>query len=159
MPKYFIYLIYTTIFSLILIATVPKKEIHRLAIYGIIFGGLMDVLMLVLGKVTGQFAWINYGPLGFMGIPIFSNVSWAIYFIMYFYFLPKQKPFNYLFVGAGVLFSILYTNLVIELGIFKSPSRVLQPLIAFTGWFSLATWGFYKMNNYIEGKKREERSN
>lgn len=155
MPKYYIYLIYTTIFALILLATVPKNEIQRLSIYGIIFGGMMDILMLIFGKVTGLFAWINYGPFGFMGIPIFSNVSWAIFFIMYFYFLPKQKPFNYIFAGAGVLFSILYTNLVIDLGIFKSYNRTWLPLIAFVGWFSIATWGHYKLNSFIEGKTRE----
>jgi hypothetical protein len=141
---------------LILIATVPKKEIHRLAIYGIIFGGLMDVLMLIFGKITGQFGWINYGPLGFMGIPIFADVSWAIFFIMYFYFLPKIKPFNYIFAGAGVFFSVLYTNLVIDLGIFTSNNRTWSPLISFVVWFSIATWGYYKMNSYIEGRQVKE---
>ncbi|MDO0822401.1 hypothetical protein [Desulfosporosinus nitroreducens] len=154
MPKYFIYLIYTTIFALILIATVPKKEIQRLAIYGIIFGGIMDVLMLIFGIVTGLYGWINYGPLGFMGIPLFSNVSWAIFFILYFYFLPSKKPLVYLYASVGIMFAILYANLVIDLGIFKSYSRILLPLISFIGWFSIATLGFYKLNNYIEGNDK-----
>lgn len=155
MPKYFLYLIYTTIFALILIATVPKKEIKRLAIYGIIFGGMMDVLMLIFGNVTGLYAWINYGPLGFMGIPIFSNVSWAIFFILYFYFLPSTKPLNYLYASAGVIFSILYTNMLIDLGVFKAYNRTLLPLIAFIGWFTTATWGYYKLNSFIESKDKK----
>lgn len=159
MPKYFIYPIFTTIFSLILIGTVPKKEIQRLSIYGIIFGGMMDVLVHISGNVTGLFAWKNYGPFGYKRIPIFANISWAIYFILYFYFLPKKKPLNYIFAGAGVFFSTLYYNLMIDVGILKSSSRILLPLVGFTGWFSVATWGFYKLNNFIEGKTREEEAN
>lgn len=152
MPKYFIYLIFTSVFALILIATVPKKEIRRLAIYGIIFGGMMDILMLIFGNITGLYGWINYGPLGYMGIPILADISWAIYFILYFYFLPAKKPLNYVFACAGIVFSVLYTNLVINLGVFHSYNRILLPLVSFIGWFSIATWGFYKLNNFIEGK-------
>lgn len=152
MPRYYIYPIYTTVFALILLATVPKKEIHRLSIYGIIFGGMMDVLLLVFGNVTGLFGWINYGPLGFMGITLFSNVSWAIFFILYFYFLPSKKPLNYIYASVAIVFSISYTNLVINLGVFQSYNRISLPLIAFIVWYLTATWGYYKLNNFIEGK-------
>lgn len=154
MPLYFIYFIYTAVFALILIVTVPKEEIRRLSIYGIIFGGLADIPVLIFGKLTGLFYWINYGPLGIKGICIFSNLSWAMFFIMYFYFLPKQKPLNYIFIGAGVVFSVLYHNLVIDLGIFYSYNRYWVPIIAFSGWFIIVTWGFYKINNYIETKNK-----
>lgn len=152
MPKYFIYPIYTTIFALILIANVPKTEIRRLSIYGIIFGGMMDAVVHFSGYVTGLFAWINYGPFGYLGVHIFANVSWSIFFILYFYFLPNIRPFNYLFVCAGIFFSTLYYNLVIDLGILYSQSRIMLPLVGFAVWFSVATWGFYKLNNFIEGK-------
>lgn len=155
MPKYYIYPIYITIFALILFATVPKKEIQRLSIYGIIFGGIMDVLMLIFGNVTGLYGWINYGPFGFMGIPIISNISWSIFFILYFYFLPTKKPLNYIYASVGILFSILYTNMLIDLGVFKSHNRILLPLIAFVGWFSTATWGYYKLNSFIEDEDKK----
>lgn len=154
MPKYFIYPIDAIIFALILIAIVPRKEIQRLSIYGIIFGGIMDVIVHFFGYVTGFFSWINYGPFGFIGVHIFADVSWSIYFILYYYFLPQRKPLNYLFVGAGIFFSLLYFNLVIDLGILKSNSRIILPLFGFAVWFSIATWGFYKLNSFIEGKTR-----
>ena len=159
MPKYFLYPIYTTIFALILIANVPRNEIRRLSIYGIIFGGIMDALVHFFGYVTGLFAWINYGPFGFLGVHIFANVTWSIFFILYFYFLPKPKPLNYLFASAGVFFSTLYYNLVIDMGILYSQSRILLPLFGFVVWFSIATWGFYKLNSFIEDKLRVEVSN
>lgn len=159
MPKYFIYLIFMIGFSVILIATVPKMEILRLSIHGIIFGGIMDVLVHVFGNVTGLFAWINYGPLGVMGIPMFASISWAMFFIMYFYFIPVIKPLNYVFAGASVFFSVLYFNLMIDVGILKSSSRFLVPLMGFAVWFSIATWGYYKLNHFIEIKTNLIRSN
>lgn len=159
MPKYFLYPIITLLFSLILIAVVPKFEIRRLSIYGIIFGGIMDTLVHLFGYVTGFFAWVNYGPFGFIAVHIFANVAWSIFFILYFYFLPKYKPLNYLFVCAGIFFSMVYYNLVINLGILYSQSRFLLPSLGFTFWFLVATWGFYKLNHFIEGKQIEEESN
>lgn len=40
--------IYSLIFAVILVAAVPKTEIRRLGIYGIIFGAIFDVVLLVL---------------------------------------------------------------------------------------------------------------
>lgn len=157
MPKYFIYLIYTAIFATILIATVPKQEIRRLSIYGIIFGGMMDVVALIGGKITGLYGWINYGPFAFMGIPIFSSLSWAIYYIMYFYFLPPQKPLTYIYAAAGIVFSILYTNLIIDLGVFQSPySRFFLPLFVFIIWYSIATWGYYRLTAYFQEQQQAQ---
>ena len=115
----------------------------------------MDILLLVFGNITGLFGWINYGPLGFKGLTLFSSISWAIFFILYFYFLPSKKPLNYLFAIVGIVFSIIYTNLVINLGVFKSYSRILLPLISFSAWFSITTWGFYKLNNFIESEEKK----
>jgi len=150
MPKYYIYLIFAIGFCLILIAIVPKTEIRRLSIHGIIFGGMLDVLVHVFGNVTGLFAWINYGPLGILGLPIFPSISWAIFFIMYFYFIPVIKPLNYVFALVSVFFSVVYFNLMIDLGILKASSRFLVPVMGFAAWFWIATWGFYKLSHYIE---------
>jgi len=158
MPKYFIYPIYTVMFALILLANVPKKDIQRLSIYGIIFGGMMDALVHIFGYVTGLFSWINYGPFGFIGVHIFADVTWSIFFILYFYFLPLQKPLNYVFAGGGIFFSLMYYNMVIDLGILKSASRIWLPLLGFVVWFSIATWGYYKLNHFIEDKTSRKQS-
>lgn len=154
MPKYFLYLIYTAVFSFILLALVPKKQIRQLSFYGIIFGGLMDVIMLTLGKITGLFGWINYGPLGFIGYPIFASISWAIYFILYYYFLPEDKILIFIYTGVGVMFSVLYTNVVINLDIFFSKSRILLPLLSFIFWFTFATWGYLRLKRYVQAKHK-----
>ncbi|HEY8910688.1 MAG TPA: hypothetical protein VIM51_10485 [Desulfosporosinus sp.] len=152
MPKYYIYPIFTLIFALTLFVNVPRKDIHRLSIYGIIFGAMMDALVHFFGYVTGLFSWINYGPFGIIGAHILANVTWANFFILYFYFIPHRKPLNYVFAVSGIFFSILYYNMVIDLGILKSTSRVWLPLFGFVVWFSIATWGYYRLNEFIESK-------
>lgn len=150
MPKYLIYPLFTMVFAIILIANVPKKETQRLSIYGIIFGGMMDVLVHFFGYITGLFTWINYGPFGFIGVHLFPNISWSIFYILYFHFLPQLKPMNYIFAGGGIFFSVLYYNMVVDLGILRSSSKLWLPLLGFTIWFSIATWGYYKLNSFLE---------
>lgn len=146
MPLYFIPVIYTTFFAIILIATVPQREIRRLSIYGIIFGAIGDVLVIISGKVLKLFEYINYEPLGFMGIPFFAPLSWSIFFVLYFYFLPKRKPLIYVYIVAGIGYSILFGNLLVNLGIMKYYyNRFLLPLITFSFWFPTVTWGYYKL--------------
>ncbi|NLI92421.1 MAG: iron-containing alcohol dehydrogenase [Peptococcaceae bacterium] len=153
MSLYLLFPAFTMFFALALIATVPREEILRLSFYGIIFGGMADILVHSFGYFTGLFAWINYGPFGFIGVHLFSSISWSIFFILFYYFMPKKKPFNYLFVCAGIFASFLYYNLVLDLGIFQAQSRFLLPLFGFGAWFIVATWGFYQLKYLIEGKK------
>ncbi|MBC2724166.1 hypothetical protein [Desulfosporosinus sp.] len=153
MPKYLIYPLYVAVFAVILAVAVPRKDIYRLSIHGIIFGGAAEFILHMFGKFTGLYVWYDHGPLGYKGIQIFSPVSWGIFFILYYYFLPKHKPLNYIYMVVAIFFSILYTNLVISLGVFYCYDRFFVPLIAFIVWFSVATWGYYKLNNFIEKKE------
>lgn len=145
MPKYFIPLIYTGIFAIILVVAVPKQDIRRLAIYGIIFGAVVDVFTITLGNITGLYGYINYGPFGFMGIPFFPPISWTIFFMLYFYFLPEQRPLLYVYVASAIFYSILFANLIMNLGIFTLSHRWLPSLIVFSIWIPAVTWGFYKL--------------
>lgn len=148
MEIYLLHPLHTIVFSIILIAVVPKDDIYRLSIYGIIFGGIMDIIMLTMGKLTGLFGWINYGPFGFLGIPFFAPISWGIFYILFFYFLPSNKYLKYIYTLAAVSFSIIYTNVVINLNIFWSYSKLVIPLIAFMIWFSIALWGSEKIKHF-----------
>lgn len=169
MPKYLIYPLSTLIFAAIMVVAVPRKEILRLSIYGIIFGGIAEVFMLILGGVAGLYRWTNYGPFAFLKLPLFSPITWALYYITYFYFLPKQKPLNYVYVTTAIFFSTIYINAITNLDIFYlSPtlgpfnipySRIVIPIVAFAFWYSLATWGFYRLNSFIEGQQQEEKYN
>ena len=151
MPKYLIPLIYSIFFALILFAVVPRFEIRRLSIYGIIFGAIGDSIVIISGKTFRLFEYINYEPLGLMGIPFFAPLSWAIFFVIYFYFLPKHKPLICVYVLSAIGYSIMFGNLLVNLDLMKYyHHKILLPLITFSLWFPAVTWGYYKLAKLFE---------
>lgn len=55
MPIYYFHLIKLSIFLLAMVLVVPRAEIRRLAVYGIIFGSAYDVIGLTIGHLTNVF--------------------------------------------------------------------------------------------------------
>lgn len=145
MPQNLITPLYTGIFAIIVIAVIPRKEIKRLAIYGIIFGAVFNILSLLIGHITGKYGFMNFEPFGISFIPFFPPISWTLFFMLYFYFMPK-KPLLYIYVASAIFYGILFGNMIMNLGIFKLSDRWLSPLIIFIIWFSTATWGYFRLN-------------
>jgi hypothetical protein len=145
MPTNAIPFLYASVFGIILVAVVPKKEIHRLFIYGLIFGGLFDIVVVSLANLLGEFKYIHYEPFGLMGIHFMAPISWTIYFIIYFYFLPANKTYLYLYVAAGIFYSILFCQMITKLGVLKLAHGIIDSIIPFVLWFPVATWGFCRL--------------
>ncbi|AZO94236.1 hypothetical protein [Halocella sp. SP3-1] len=148
--RYF-HLIKLAIFLFALIVLVPRNEIRRLTVYGIIFGSFYDVIGLTIGYLTNTFRWINFNPFGYGYIPIDSPISWCTFFIMYFYLLPKNKLLVYIYPISGVIMSMIYSRVLVNLEMFIEPVFLLR-LANFILWFTFATWGYLKLNKYIEAK-------
>lgn len=151
MPICYLYLIKLSIFLLLLVVLVPRPEIRRLFAYGIIFGSLYDVIGLTIGHFTNLFRWINFYPFGYGYLPLASPISWCAFYIIYFYLLPKQKPLLYIYPISGILMSMIYSRVLVNLGMFIEPNFFLR-LANFTLWYSYATWGYLKLSQYIEAK-------
>lgn len=146
--------LYTAVFAAILVALVPRKEIHRLLIYGIIFGGIFDVVVVSIGNLTGEFRYINYEPFGLIGLHIMAPISWAIFYIIYFYFLPEKKIYIYIYTTMGIFYSMLFCQMLTKLSILSLAHGIIDSIIPFVPWFPIATWGYLKLtkNEYnIEG--------
>lgn len=137
--------LYTLIFSVILVAVVPKTEIRRLSIYGIIFGAIFDVVFVSIANITGSFRYINYESFGLIGIHFLAPISWAIFFILYFYFLPNKRPYIYLYIISGVFYSMMFCQMITKLGVLKLSHGIIDSIIPFVFWFPLATWGYLKL--------------
>lgn len=152
MPIYYFHLIKLLIFLTLLVIVVPRAEIRRLAVYGIIFGSAYDVIGLTIGHWANLFRWTNFGPFGYNYLPLDSPIAWCAFYIIYFYLLPKQKPLLYVFPLSGIVMSMIYSRVLVNLGMFIEPYFILR-LANFTFWFCLATWGYLKLHHYIEAKK------
>ncbi len=105
MPLYLIYPLYTGTLALIMYLLVPRRMIKHLFFHGVIFGGVPDLIILYLLYFFGLGGYINYGPLGFAGIPLFPLIAWTCYFILYLYLLPKR---SYIFAIIASAYSTLF---------------------------------------------------
>ncbi|MBZ4687899.1 MAG: hypothetical protein PWQ96_1095 [Clostridia bacterium] len=146
MPKYYIYLIYTGLLALILILVVPRKEIRRLAFWGILFGAVVDAFAIILfTHLLDVGGYLNYGPLALLGMPFLPLIAWTVYYIIYFYFLPKQPPWNYIFTVTAASYSVIFSNVLSNLGIFEwNYGKIFIPFLIYISWNSLATWAYLK---------------
>ncbi|UWG95783.1 hypothetical protein LPY66_12755 [Dehalobacter sp. DCM] len=144
-PIKFIPFIYAILFAIIMIAVVPRAEIRRLSIYGILFGAVADVIVVVFGVLTGSFSYINYEELGLFGLHFFAPISWALFFIIYFYFLPKLRIYQYIYTFSAVFYSMMFCQMISKLGVLKLTHGIIDSIIPFVIWIPLATWGFLKI--------------
>ncbi len=155
MPLYFIYPIYTAFLMLIVLAVVPRKQIKKLALYGITLGAVPDLIILILLDLIDVGGYINFGPFGFMGIPFFPLLAWVVFFILFFYFLPKERLWSYIYVFLAAGYSTMFSNVLENLGIFQwNYGGLVVPYIIYLSWFSFATWYFL---NYIRNTNVKEK--
>ncbi len=154
MPKHFIYPIYTGLLALLTFALVPRKEIRRLAIYGILFGGVLDVLALLLfSSILHMVDYINFKYFGAFGIPLFPPIAWTAYFIMFFYIFPQNKPWKYIFPVITASFSTYFGYVLQALGIYRWYYSPVLLFLIFLPWQAGAAW-FYLRS--LEGKAEKQ---
>lgn len=141
-PLYMLYPLYTGGLALIMFAVVPRKDIRRLIPYAIVFGGIADaLLLLILTFWLGVAGYINFGPLGFLGMPFFPLLAWTFFFVIYLYLLPERFPWNVVFTLTAAAFSIIFSNVLQNLGIFVwRTDRLVIPAIVYLTWMSLVTF-------------------
>lgn len=145
MPIKYIPFIYTFVFTAILVAAVPKKEIRRLSIYGIIFGAVLDIVVVEIGNLTNSFRYINYEPFGLIGLHFMAPISWAIFFIIYFYFLPEKKSYIYIYTIMAVFYSMLFCQMLTKLGVLELRHGIIDSIVPFVIWFPIVTWAYCKL--------------
>jgi hypothetical protein len=137
--------IYTAVFAAIVVALVPRQEIRRLSIYGIIFGGGFDAVVVSIANLFGEFNYINYEPFGLIGIHFLAPVSWTLFFIIYFYHLPAKKIYIYIYTTMGIFYSMLFCQMITKLGVLSLTHGIYDSIIPFVPWYIIATWGYLKL--------------
>ncbi|MDR7868817.1 MAG: hypothetical protein RIN56_18645 [Sporomusaceae bacterium] len=137
--------IYTAVFAAIVVTLVPRQEIRRLSIYGIIFGGAFDAIVVGAANLLGEFRYINYEPFGMLGIHFLAPVSWTLFFIIYFYHLPTKKVYIYMYTTMGIFYSMMFCQMLTKLGVLSLAHGIYDSIIPFIPWYIIATWGYLKL--------------
>lgn len=140
------YLIFAAVIGLSTIVIIPRNLYKKYFLYGLIFGGIGDTLLVTMIHYMG---FLNYKILGVTSIfgivSFWTPIAWTFYFMLYFYFLPARKiflvPYVIVFIALNYSVGIVMSQsgLYETIGVYK----YIQPFV-YLAWCSISAWAFFK---------------
>lgn len=115
---------------------IPRKKYKEFFIYGLLIGGLGDIVVVVLFQnILHIIKFKNAGIFDIMGLNYLSPPSWLCTVMLFLYFLPHRRIFLYLYVFT---FAFLVMDMAswcitlnsLTIGTGSIPSLVLSPFLA-----------------------------
>lgn len=143
---------YILIAFIVVLLTIPQGDLKKYFIYGVIFGGLGDVIIVGLYQNILHIIWFkNAGIFNVLGQNLLSAPSWILTVMIFLRFLPIRKLFQYTYVLGFGAFSVGYGYLVHNVGLFDFKPWVypLFSYFTFTFWWTAITWVFVKTSPLI----------
>jgi hypothetical protein len=138
---------YILVALIVIFLVIPQKDLKRYFIYGVLFGGFGDVVVVGLFQNLLHIIWFkNAGIFNVLGENLLSPPSWILTVMVFLRFLPMRRIFQYAYVLAFAAFSVGYGYLVYNVGLFdfKPWFYPLYAYITFLLWWSTITWVFVK---------------
>ncbi|WP_042331710.1 hypothetical protein [Desulfosporosinus orientis] len=132
---------------------IPQKDIKNYFIYGILFGGLGDIIVVALFQNVFHFiSFKNAGIFSVLGQNLLSPPSWILTVMIYLRFLPHRKVFQYPYVLAFGAFSVGYGYLVHNVGLFDFRPWFYPffGYLTFAMWWATITWVFVKTSSLVQ---------
>jgi hypothetical protein len=135
-----VHLLLTSVFGMASLIIIPKKCYKKFFLYGLIFGGLMDSLVVIVLSLLKLIQFRNMGYLNFQNLfPIVNPLTWIFVFMLFFYFLPVSKSFFYLYILGFTLSGMLIGSLLSNLNLFEDHIPYCHPLFFLLEFF-FAAW-------------------
>lgn len=140
------YLIFAIALGLMSFLLIPRNLYKKYFLYGLLFGGIVDIALASLFHFMGFINYKNMGATNILGIFSFwTPITWTFYFMIYFYLLPVRKAFlvPYVFISVALNYSVgmvmSQSGLYEVIGVYK----YIQPFI-FLIWSVITAWIFLK---------------
>ncbi len=143
---------YILIAFIILFLTIPQKDLKKYFIYGVLFGGFGDVVVVGLLQNVLHIIWFkNAGIFNVLGENLLSPPSWILTVMIFLRFLPSRRLFLYAYILGFAVFSVGYGYLVHNVGLFdfKPWYYPFFAYLTFLPWWSTITWVFIKTSSLI----------
>ncbi|MDD2234927.1 MAG: hypothetical protein PHZ11_00670 [Desulfitobacteriaceae bacterium] len=125
---------------------IPKNSYKKYFLYGLMFGGVADSVIAIFLTAIGLINYKDMGPFSVFDIfSLWTPITWAFIFMIYFYFLPVRKGFliAYILIFSALNYAVGFVmenfGLFEHIGIYK----YLSP-ITFIIWYSISAWIFIK---------------
>ena len=139
---YPVFLVITFCLTLIFI---PKTKYKEYCIYGILIGGLGDIIAVGLFQnILGVMWFKNLSIFYVLKMMALSPLCWTVTVMIFLYFLPAKKSFRYpyIFTWAGI--SLGYGYIVHNVGLydFLNWFYPIPAYLIFLCWWGFASWLF-----------------
>jgi len=146
LPKELIYPLYTALIMIISFVLIPRKVYKDLFIYGIIFGGIGELIVMSIAKLLKLGEHIGYGPFGFLSFAFFPPLAWTIWFVMFMYYLPERRALVATYIISAAIYAVFFSNVLMNLQVFVwYKDRMLIPFIIYAVWFAIAVIGYMRL--------------
>jgi len=142
LDKSYIYLVFVVVAAVAFFIIVPKEQYKRFLLYGLVFGGILDVISIVTLTLMNQIRFYDMGAFGVFGmIPALVPATWMFAFGVFFYLMPRRLAFLILYLFAFTALSYTVGLVMQAYGLFEyiGAQRYLAIPIFFV-WYSLSAW-------------------
>ena len=140
------YLIFAIALGLMSFLLIPRNLYKKYFLYGLLFGGIVDIAFVSLFHFMGFIIYKNMGATSIFGIFSFwTPITWTFYFMIYFYLLPVRKAFlvPYVLISVALNYSVglvmSQSALYEVIGVYK----YIQPFV-YLMWSVITSWVFLK---------------
>lgn len=145
----YIYILIAVVVSFIALVLIPKEKYKHYLLYGMIFGGIGEVMVVTLLTYIGLIKYKNMGPFNIFGLfPFWTPLTGLFLFMIFFYLLPARKGFLITYIlcftalnyGTGIIFK--------QFSLFEYPDIYLYiaPFISIL-WYSLSAFIYFRNEN------------
>lgn len=147
MPAYYVFPIFAIITGFSALLLIPKEKYKHYLLYGFLFGGVLEISLVVILTNLNLLQYKNMGPFNLFNVlSIWTPFSWMFAFSVFFYLLPKRTAFliPYIITFAALSYSI---GIVKEsLGTFEylGVNRYAAPF-TFLLWYSFSAWAYFRI--------------
>lgn len=124
---------------------VPKQEYKKTLLYGIVFGGIGNTLVVLLLSWLNLIEYKNMGPFKIGPFTSWTPINWTLIFGLFFYLLPVRKLFIAAVIIAFAAFSYGVGLIFENFGVFRYIGfwRYVAPFLFLT-WYSTAAYVYIR---------------
>lgn len=155
-----LYPVFLVMMFILTVIFIPRQEYKRYLVYGLIVGGIGDVVAVTLYQnILGVMWFQNQGLFFVLGHHALSPLGWTLCVMVFLYFLPDRNTFLYPYILAWAGLSLAYGYVVrnAHLFDFKEWFYPLPGYITFVIWWSFAAWFFLRTQRAEKKRDSDEK--
>jgi hypothetical protein len=142
------YIVFAALIFIMLVILVPRERIKKLFWFSLIWGPVVDVLLVWIFEALKLYRYQYLKPFDFLGAPIWNALAWAPAIILFIHFLPQRKE-RYIipvYIGTFSMIGVFIGAYYTELGLVQEIHfHYLLRFPIWYLWFSGALWHYRRL--------------